>query len=265
MFLQIVSDLHLEAPAAYDTFKVKSDNAEYLALIGDIGHVQDPGLYEFLSKQLLHFAVVFFVCRNHEPYHSDWPTAINKLNEYCEKTNSERSRDPRIGEFVLSNRSRHDISPSVTILGCTLFSNFLAEQSDHVSFGLNDFYYIKDWTVKQHCESHNRDIAWIDDQVLAIPNAEPSRNIFILTHNSPTIDPRGIDPAHRKGNISSGFSADLTNHKFWHNESIKLWAFGHSHFNCDLDEDGKSLFANQRGYYFTQAAGFVEEKVIELE
>lgn len=264
MRLQIISDLHLEAPAAYDTFVVSSDNAQHLALLGDIGHNQDPGLFEFLSKQLVHFAVVFFVCGNHEPYHSDWPTAVTKLNEFSEKTKSEGHSKPNIGEFVFLNRTRYDLS-SVTILGCTLFSKVLPEQHDHVSFGMNDFYYIKDWTVEEHCDSHERDLAWLNDQVSAISSAESDRKIVILTHYSPTIDHRGIDPSHRKDNISSGFSTDLTKQACWHNESVKLWAFGHTHFNCDFHQDVKRLFTNQRGYYFAQAGGFVDDKVTTLE
>jgi predicted phosphodiesterase len=127
MRLRVVSDLHLEAPAAYDTFAVSTENAQHLALLGDIGHVQNPGLFQFLSKQLLRFATVFFVCGNHEPYHSDWPTAIEEISDFGEKSNSERRHDSALGEFVFLNRTRYVISASVTILGCTLFSSNLVE------------------------------------------------------------------------------------------------------------------------------------------
>lgn len=265
MQLKIVSDLHLEAPAAYDIFEISPDGAQYLALLGDIGHVKDHGLFEFLSKQLLQFAVVFFVLGNHEPYHSSYPHAVAKLNEFREEINSSRHRDPSLGDFVFLNRTRYDISSAVTILGCTLFSSVLPEQHDQVSFGLNDFYHIKDWSVEQHCEAHDHEVAWLNDQVFAISSEEPDRKVVILTHYSPTLDGRSTDPMHRDSKISSGFSTDLKNQACWTNLSVRLWAFGHTHFNCDFDEDGKRVLTNQKGYYFAQAAGFREHKVVELE
>ena len=38
MALQILSDLHLDAPKAYDVFKIVP-KAPYLALLGDVGNV----------------------------------------------------------------------------------------------------------------------------------------------------------------------------------------------------------------------------------
>ena len=265
MRLKIISDLHLEAPAAYDLFEILPDGAQHLALLGDIGHAQDPGLYHFLSHQLLHFAVVFFVLGNHEPYHTDWPSTVKRIIEFSEKNNRARSHNADLGEFVFLNRTRYDISTSVTILGCTLFSNVLPEQHDYVSFGMNDFYYIKDWSVEKHCKSHDRDVAWLNEQVSAISSTEPHRKIVILTHYNPTIDTRSLNPRFRDSNISSGFSTDLTNQACWKCRSVTLWAFGHTHFNCEFDDDGKKIFTNQRGYYFAQAAGFRQQKVLELE
>lgn len=45
---QILSDLHLEAPKAYDLFDIVP-KAPYLALLGDIGNVKDDGLFIFLE------------------------------------------------------------------------------------------------------------------------------------------------------------------------------------------------------------------------
>jgi len=265
MRLKIVSDLHLEAPAAYDVFEIRPDDAQHRALLGDIGYTKDPGLYQFLSHQLLHFTIVFFVLGNHEPYQSNWPSAVAQINQFSQEINSARCHNPNLGEFVFLNRTRYDISTSVSILGCTLFSSILPEQHDHVSFGVNDFYHIADWSVEKHREAHSRDVTWLDDHVSAIASAEPQRKVVILTHYSPTVDPRSIDPTHRGRNISSGFSTDLANHVCWNSRSVALWAFGHTHFNCDFDTDGKRIFTSQRGYYFAQAAGFRDREGVELE
>ena len=266
MHLKILSDLHLEAPVAYEVFKISPDGVHHLALLGDIGHAKDPGLFQFLSQQLLQFAVVFFILGNHEPYHNDWAHAIAKFTEFSEEiSSSQRPHNPNLGEFVLLNRTRYDISSSVTVLGCTLFSRISPEQHDNVSFGMNDFYYIEDWSVEKHCEAHDLDVARLNDQVSTISSAEPHRTVVILTHYCPTKDLRTIDPAHGNSNISSGFSTDLTDHECWKSPSVKLWAFGHTHFNCDFKEREKRIFSNQRGYYFAQAASFREREVIEME
>ena len=51
---------------------------------------------------------------------------------------------------------------------------------------------------------------------------------------------------------------------------MRVWAFGHTHFNCDLVETGtgagkKRVLANQRGYAGqAEAVGFEVEKVVRL-
>src|SRR5690242_18460127 len=71
--IQVLSDLHLESPSAYDIFEVEPA-AEYLALAGDTGRVKDAGLIAFLRKHLAKFKIIFFVIGNHEPYLSSWAT-----------------------------------------------------------------------------------------------------------------------------------------------------------------------------------------------
>ena len=51
---------------------------------------------------------------------------------------------------------------------------------------------------------------------------------------------------------------------------MRVWAFGHTHFNCDLVETGtgagkKRVLANQRGYAGrAEAVGFEVGKVVRL-
>jgi hypothetical protein len=48
--IQVLSDLHLETPATYDVFTI-SPQSSTLALLRDIGYVQDAGFFEFLQQQ----------------------------------------------------------------------------------------------------------------------------------------------------------------------------------------------------------------------
>lgn len=264
-----MSDLHLESPSAYDAFPVPP-KAPYLALLGDIGNARDDGLFQFLDAQLVHFDTVFFLLGNHEPYHASWSKVKERLRDFSETVARRRSLqtegDSHIGRFVFLDQTRYDVSSDVTLLGCTLHSKVSPSHHDHVSFGLNDFYYIQDWTVEDHCEAHQADLDWLNAQVAEISSQEPSRKIVIFTHHSPSTAEAVTDPAHAKSPISSGFSTDLSMEECWSNLAVRLWVFGHTHYNCDFEDavTKKRVLTNQRGYYFSQAAEFDLEKMVSI-
>lgn len=60
-----MSDLHLEAPKAYDFFEI-TPCAPHLALLGDIGNViqHKVEFFDFLTRQLKKFCTVLFVPGN---------------------------------------------------------------------------------------------------------------------------------------------------------------------------------------------------------
>ncbi|KAF1831775.1 hypothetical protein BDW02DRAFT_571676 [Decorospora gaudefroyi] len=258
--IQILSDLHLEAPAAYDVFEI-TPTAEYLALLGDIGHTKDVGLIEFLRKHLAKFKIIFYVLGNHEPYHSSFAASKHSLLTLQAETEQQAS-----GKFVLLDQTRYDLSPTVSILGCTLFSNVTAPQKDHVSFGLNDFYHIENWTVETHVQQHDSELRWLNAEVEKLMQDSDRRKIIIVSHYSPTEDARAIDPKYQSSTLTSGFMTDLSHEICFSSECVAMWAFGHTHFNCDFEHDmyRTRLVTNQRGYYFQKSKGFEPGKVVEL-
>jgi predicted phosphodiesterase len=264
--LQVLSDLHLESPAAYDIFSIEP-KAPFLALLGDIGYVKDEGFFPFLRRQLSIFRVVFLVLGNHEAYHSSWTETKSNLERFKEELDEASGRDEALGKLVLLDQTRYDISPTLTILGCTLFSYITEEQMESVSFGLNDFYHIRDWSVEAHREAHAADLSWLNAEIDSISRLEPGRKVIIFTHYCPSTHEEVVDPRHSNSKISSGFMTDLLNEQCWQSEIVTLWAFGHTHFNCDFRDvtTGKRVMANQRGYYFSQSTGFNAEKVVELK
>ena len=128
---QIMSDLHLETPEArptYEVFKIEPRHP-YLALLGDIGHVSDRRLFSFLEEQLQHFEIVFYLLGNHEPYGMTFPTARPKVRAFEEDMNRlYSSPDSASGRFVLLDRTRYNLTDSVIVLGCTLFSHIMPKQ-----------------------------------------------------------------------------------------------------------------------------------------
>ncbi|CAK7224704.1 hypothetical protein SBRCBS47491_005640 [Sporothrix bragantina] len=282
MRIQIVSDLHLEAPKAYDLFEIQPA-APVLALIGDIGNVKPhrDELFDFLLRQLRQFETVLFVAGNHEAYHSSWRETRSILFEFAAHFRKiSNSGEFGIGTFALLDQSTHHLPktagrPETIVLGCPLFSHIPSKAEQAVSMGLNDFYQINDddddatpWDVASHNASHARDLAWLNETVTRLEKTNPSASLLVLTHWSPSTDPRTTDPRHVNSPISSAFSTDLSGERCFRSPNVKAWAFGHTHYNCDVlvERAGGAapirLVTNQKGYYFQQAIGYDNDKTI---
>ena len=275
--IQVLSDLHLETPRSYDIFTI-TPKAPHLALVGDIGNVGDPGhrddMLAFLTQQLWSFKAVFFVPGNHEAYDATWPEALSVLRLFEEDIAARRKDDTTLGVFVLMDRGSFRIpkgdGKDTLVLGCSLFSRVPDERAATVETGMNDFYRTKGWDIASHNTAHTRDLAWLNDQVTRAEDDDSVGDVAVLTHWSPALDPRANDPRHAGSSITSGFSTDLSGEVCMTAEKVEVWVSGHTHFNFDFwMERGERkrpvrLLANQRGYYFSQAAGFDPEKVIEV-
>lgn len=272
--LQLMSDLHLETPRTlpmYGEFHIES-KCKYLALLGDIGSVYDNRLFQFLEAQLRQFEIVFYVFGNHEPY-ADVQNEGNNLYEDAvavmqgfERRVSQQHDE--LGRFVFLNRTRYDVDDQTTILGCTLFSDISQDQAATISLFVSDFSNIPGWTVERHNTSHRQDIDWLNHQVDTISRNEPQRRIVILTHYSPSASLIANDPEHLEDSrgVLSAFVTDLSAERCWTSPMVKVWAFGHTHYNCDYvdDETGKRLVANQRGYGREDLFDFDAENVVSL-
>ncbi|GAB0138947.1 hypothetical protein EsDP_00007166 [Epichloe bromicola] len=255
---QIVSDLHLETHGSYN-FALKQ-TAPNLALLGDIGHVAENGLFSFLEKQLHRYWNVFFLLGNHEPSHGSWPAAKQRVRDFADRMQRLRSRST-IGRFIFLDQTRHDMDDGLTILGCTLFSKVSKEQAAAVSSRFVDFKQIQNWAVDNHVDAHISDLKWLNRQVWEISTLQPQRQIVIFTHYSPTLDERAVDKKHAGSPVTSGFATDLGGEDCWKSRSVTMWAFGHTHYSCDFtDELGKRVVANQRGYSYDVEEAFDMKK-----
>ena len=259
--IQIFSDLHLETPEAYNIFEI-TPKAPILALLGDIGYVRHDGFLQFLDGQLKLFRKVLLIFGNHEPWGSDWKQAAERVRAFADAQDHNHSGK---GELILLDQTRVDLSDEVTVLGCTLFSHVPQQHEERVSFGLNDFYYIEDgWDIAKHNQAHASDLAWLNTQVAQLAKEEPHRRVAIFSHHSPTVQEGSMNPKHANKPLTSGFATDLSEEACWRSPNVRVWAFGHTHFNYDF-EDGataKRVVTNQRGYYFAQAVGFDAEKLV---
>lgn len=260
--LQILSDLHLEVLDSYDEYEI-TPSAPYLALIGDIGNVAQHKnkLFSFFLKQMAQFRVVLFVPGNHEAYHGSW----TETTEALEAFEGQYASNTSLGRFILLDRKSFDIPETkVTVLGCSLFSFNPEDKASVVGCRVNDFLVTTEWTIEKHNAAHKRDLDWLNQTVC--DHAQRDRELIILTHWSPCIDDRAVDIKHASSPVTCAFSTDLSRQSRFLDKAVKVWAFGHTHFNCDfvLERETGSLrlVTNQYGYYFAQAAGFDPRKVI---
>ncbi|KAF8638144.1 hypothetical protein AX17_002417 [Amanita inopinata Kibby_2008] len=134
--IQVLSDLHLEIerslqPDVLYQFPIPV-RADLLALLGDIGWTRDERLFQWLKEQLTKFKIVFFVAGNHEPYRSSLKDSRERLERFAAEIELERSDQSscssQIGRFIILDKTRFDISDTITILGCTLWAHAMLEQ-----------------------------------------------------------------------------------------------------------------------------------------
>lgn len=152
--------------------------------------------------------------------------------------------------FIYLNRTRHDLSPNLTLLGCTLWSALDPDELDILSWSLQDLRRIDDLSPDAYNALHAGDLAWLNHTAAAMARDEPDRRIVVLTHHAPT--QQGTSPPQFEGPgasvTKSAFSTELTGQPCWNPQVVKLWAFGHTHYSCDFERAGIRLYANQRGY-----------------
>ena len=268
----IVSDLHLETPATrptYDRYDIKPElGCKHLCLLGDIGLVSDSRLLGFLQRQLQRFEIVFYAFGNHEPYNTDYATAKQILGSFAAEV-EQRHSEGHGSRFVLLDQTRFDVSADTTVLGCTMFSSIRAEQKDTVGMFVTDFERINNWTPDDHNKVHVSDLAWLNKQVDHISQAEPHRTIIIFKHYNPTISAEANSSWNLQdtSEVLSAFATDLSSENCWTSPAVKLWAFGHTHFNCRYTDakTGKLVVANQKGYARSEAEGYDENMVVQVD
>jgi hypothetical protein len=176
---------------------------------------------------------------------------INRISHLVSELNDERAQNPDIGELILLDRTRLDLSPSLTILGATLWSQLNTDDVEFLSKALKDFRRIEGLTPEAYNILHHADVEWLNTQVELIRVNEPGRQIIIFTHHAPVVGSTS-DPRYAGSPSNSAFATDLIEKTCW-GSPVKIWAFGHTHWSCDFVRNGVRVVSNQRGYSLTAA------------
>ncbi|GCB19086.1 uncharacterized protein L509 [Aspergillus awamori] len=232
---QILSDLHLEVNQQYSSYEFPAC-AEYLILAGDIGRLTDYNDYRnFLQKQTDRFRSVFLLLGNHEFYNETFDTGIEMAKQLEE--------DPSFdGRLIVLHQKRYDVPGSnVSILGCTLWSKVPQESAEVVQSKVKDFQRISDWSVDDHNARHDFDYSWLMKEVHSI-HAEnrtvakdsKRRSILVVTHHAPSLQGTS-NPKHAQSPWSVAFGTNILSEV---PDGVKVWVFGHTHYNTDFKEKG---------------------------
>ncbi|EJT99603.1 hypothetical protein DACRYDRAFT_55626, partial [Dacryopinax primogenitus] len=257
----LLSDAHLELgqpdePAYTYDFPVM---AEDVALLGDMGHTISDGLFEWFDVQLTRFRRVFYLAGNHEAYEWSLEESHKRLQDYA-APRAEPSNGR--GVFIYLYRTRYDLSPTLTLLGCTLWSELDPKHAEAISRVSPDFKRIKGFHIPEYESVHQVELSWLEDALSSLRTQEPDRQIVIFTHHSPTFE-NTSDPKFKGGFAGSAFSTKLTE-KGWWGEQVKTWCFGHTHWSCDFERKGVRVVSNQKGYPTDPPQPFDPCKIIEV-
>lgn len=240
---QVLSDLHLEINQQYCSYEIPVC-AKHLILAGDIGRLVDYNDYRnFLQKQTDRFELVFLVLGNHEFYNDSFAAGL----ERARKLEIEPSLN---GRLIVLHQKRYDIPESpVTVLGCTLWSKVSSESADIVQSRVKDFQKIKDWTIRDHNASFEKDMTWLLNEIQSIHREDmrlkrQRRSILVVTHHAPCLQ-KTSSPQHAQSPWRFAFATDVLSQV---SDGVKTWVFGHTHYTTDFKEGGIRVMSNQRGY-----------------
>eukprot|EP00947_MAST-08B_sp_MAST-8B-sp1_P003118 g3118.t1 len=112
------------------------------------------------------------------------------------------------------------------------------------------------------------EVAWIRESIEAGRGRHGYETVVVLTHHAPSLegtsDPvHGRPPPHGHNLQGHGFASDLD---FLFGQDIRVWAFGHTHYNCDFVRNGTRVVSNQKGYgWHFDKVRYDPAKVIEVE
>lgn len=250
MRIRIYSDLHLEfgvrVPADLHWNKV-----DLVVLAGDI-HMGVEGIR--WAQTVFSDQPVAYVLGNHEFYDHDFDQLIEQAHQCAQGSNV----------TVLENQSLE--VGGLRILGCSLWTDFRAMGAELESAAqseaarwLNDYRLISH-QARRLRPSHTRDrcrasLAWLSQQI-----ATATQPLLVVTHHVPTL--ATADPQHEGSLLTPSFHSAVDE---LIRPPVRMWVFGHTHFNADIERSGVRILSHQKGYPRERVKGFAWDRVFELE
>ncbi len=242
MKIKVLSDLHIEINGK---FEYRDKGEDVVVLAGDIAPAR---ICVSIIAETFKNKKVVFVAGNHEFYGNIFPDVYLKLREDAEQF-----------ENIFFLEKDEVVIGDIIFLGTTLWSDFnlFGNREEVIEKKLARKY--KDFSSISYKEEGNliayKDI--IGEFELAVDflkNAlrkHKNKKVVVITHNAPSKKAiwegflNSGDPF--KKYLSTAFASNL-DYLIRDNPQIKLWVYGHTHFNRRFKIGETSVVSNQRGY-----------------
>ncbi len=270
MKIQLLSDTHnefLQIPRWTNSSvplwdgHIPVTDADVIILAGDID-VGTKGVIWAIEESERLQKTIIYVPGNHEYYGGDLSSIRSSLFQYAKK--SQDDANDKTGVYVLDENEI--IIQDVRFLGCTLWSDYLADpntnQSTAMEFarnGINDHHVIRyhgqTFTPEDALNLHIKARKWLKLKL----SENFSGKTVVITHHGPSMACQHkqfpISP------ISGAFHSNLDDLI----ELPDLWIYGHTHSCLDTYIGKSRLISNQFGYSEKKSCNeFNSKLLIEL-
>lgn len=245
--IQYASDLHLEMNNIKDFSKVIKPVAPFLALVGDIGHIQKLSYRPFFDYVSSEFEKVFYVPGNHEYYSVEPSDTFHKLDVemkyFCDSYENIH--------YLVRNSYKFD-HLNVGIIGSPFWTPHFS--STNIQISKNQSLFSEYSNVL-----HQVDYTYIDNICRKYKNTYTQT--VVLTHFMPSFSL--ISNKYRNYPNNHNF-ASHSDHLFNHN--IQCWIYGHTHEASSKTIKNTFCTSNPYGHNNKfQTNGFCNQMFVEFK
>jgi predicted phosphodiesterase len=249
--IQYVSDIHLEINHITNYESIVKPIAPYLALVGDIGHIQTNTYKPFFDYVSNEFEKVFYIPGNHE-YYSQPITKTNPVSTFYQLNHQMKLFCDTYKNIHYLYRDSYKFDDfNVGIIGTPLWTPYFSSKNIYVS--------INDSITPEYANYlHQLDITYIDDRCRKFKNT--NSKIVVLTHFLPSFSliPNKYKDYPNKQNFAS-------NSDFLFKFPINAWIYGHTHQASSQTINKTLTVTNPYGYKSQfQNNGFCNQMFVEF-
>jgi hypothetical protein len=264
---QIISDLHLDHESQYLTFHIPVA-APYLVLGGNIGRLIDYDSYlSFLVRRCNLHEKVYLVLGALEFHGIGWMEGLQLAHKMEQEPVTK-------GRLEVLYETRSDVpGTSITLLGCTLWSNVPEADTQAVLRKVPEFdevHGIRDWDIRKHNSEHKRDHRWLIEE---LKKAQPTttttsaasttpKDVIVVTSFAPDLHD-ALEPWQIDAPWTSAYGTNLLEKETW--TGVKMWISGTTGRTCEFEKSGLTVVSNQRGRKGEEVTGLLKDGMSERQ
>jgi len=250
--MQFISDIHLEFRK---TPPIIDNNAEILALLGDIGKPLTNIYKNFIKDMSNKFRFVLVITGNHEYYNSNHTKQQidEKLDEYVKSLCNKNVYFLNNKSIILPYKINNEYI-DMKFIGSTLWSS-IKNNSFFIMTQICDYQHIKIYDEQKNRKKsittyhtnkwHNDAYDYIDNEIY---NTNDNIPIIMLSHHSP-LNINIIHGEYADNGLETAYSTDLSHlldkYKY---KKIIAWFYGHTHVPTEFYYDKTFISSNPLGY-----------------